>query len=547
MHVKFYQSYKNTGEYICNRVSKVYSNNSKIIVHFSNSLGTSNPRSVSKYFGYYTEAYNLPLLEPPTSQISVTFLDPHEKSSIEIEFSFLFDYYYNGILFCANDKYKPPLFHTPYYSTKNIIRSFPLNISYYHIGNSSNNQQSSDPYSHLLCFGKTSQERWCKGQNIGVSSNHLIVSTPTFFVFPSNFLSLGSRAPPFHHSDDILLNEPIVTSISFQVSHLFSENILHIPELTFLFGYGTIDNDFDIIYQFAIPFFFHVSEILNTTNILNSIKFNHVKFYSRSNLLPKYFNFIKAFTEDIPLNFPNNKNLFVYSNLICGIPKIDRNTSKNRNMLEFDENPYQLSKFNFSTFRNNILSSLNIEENKTNFYNQKVISIKKNDTLQTKKQCEKRIITMFNSRKDSFYIGNLNDIKDAIINECEDCFVRILTKDNISFEEQIQAVFESDVLISRFGTGIEHLIWLKPGATAIEIKPYGLWCDHRIREIANLAGINYIEINSISTKNNTSLQLRECFDSIYNCLNQKCTHLLRSQSVTVNVSEFVKIWKKLII
>jgi hypothetical protein len=151
-------------------------------------------------FAFETTAFDRPLLLLPNC-----FSLSHSNSShAAVRPTFPFTQHYAGSLYLLR---APPSVGPTF-----RFRSFRKNAKrVWHLSFNISTFSETTPFSQLRCFGNSSFTRWCDMRRVSYFKSILLFHFPMLYQFPSPFLTIGARAPPFDIQFDRLYREPVVT------------------------------------------------------------------------------------------------------------------------------------------------------------------------------------------------------------------------------------------------------------------------------------------------------------------------------------------------
>jgi hypothetical protein len=241
--IDFSGAYAFSSSHACLHIKSVTANGSEVRVQFTRKITPYNPLHLSSFFGFWSSAYGLPLLMPPGSVHKARM----EGLALVFEFPLPFVADYSGALFCADlARYDAPPFQLPLFNDSHVVAKYRVNLSIPRF-------RADIADTQMPCHGARPEARWCEARHIGIVSGRLVMQTRAHFRFPASFVSLGGRCAPFGDPQEVLNNEPLLTTQN--IAEL-SVGVAAIGEIAFIVGNGALrDSSFGIIFDFLMPAF----------------------------------------------------------------------------------------------------------------------------------------------------------------------------------------------------------------------------------------------------------------------------------------------------
>ena len=121
-------------------------------------------------------------------------------------------------------------------------------------------------------------------------------------------------------------------------------------------------------------------------------------------------------------------------------------------------------------------------------------------------------IKMVSEKKKRVYISRRNAPKRKLVNENEILPIleaynfSMVIMENLSIEEQIKYISESDTLLSLHGAGLTHMLWMKEGGKVIEIRAEGDSKNNVFYNLASAINLDYFYVFANNTNKSLSTQ-----------------------------------------
>ncbi|KAH0786762.1 hypothetical protein GPJ56_009291 [Histomonas meleagridis] len=436
------------------------------------------------------------------------------KLSMEFPLPFITDY--SGELFCVDlSKYKTPGFQLPNFDEEGVIFKKPMKFSITKFRDNFDGTQ-------MLCHGSTSADRWCEALHIGFVNGHFVMQTKAHYLFPPSFLSLSSRAPPFDSPNDQLISEPIITNLDL---HEVAVGSVSKDEAAFFASAGKYRHTSeDILYNFLVPTY-------QTIKSLSYKKFDKFRFFCRDmRELENNMILINSITKQPPREPDVSNTLTIIDYVILGLKKADDNCDNTRSAQEKYGHIYGFTYKNTKGFREEVLTHFGFDVNHNNSHPYIIYT-----------------------EDDNMKVLNRDRILMYIKESCGFCDLKIIDiKSEKNLTNLIHEFSRANVIIGRFGVGLENALWMPKGGHMIEIRPIHFWCNDKYQVAAKIAGLQYHKVMNIGN----ILELIPKYDGIENqrkqdtcystesyCESDECYEFLRDQETSVEIETFGETWK----
>lgn len=104
--------------------------------------------------------------------------------------------------------------------------------------------------------------------------------------------------------------------------------------------------------------------------------------------------------------------------------------------------------------------------------------------------CSTRLI-LYAKRTGKRKVVNSESFETTLRNYSRDYATRVISLENFEFQQQVQMVRSSSIFIFPHGAGGTHVLWLNPGAVAIELYPLS-WANPMYRNLALMSGATFV-------------------------------------------------------
>lgn len=497
----------------------------KLSFSFTNSMNLGQFRDFSKHLILLTKAFDRPLILNHESILNIT-LESESKLNIYFDFPFVMNYFCYISIFS-----KIPTIHKHHLSQQSIIKSitrksiktYKLFVNITSFANIYNNHHTS----HLQCFGNDSLTRWCDMRDIGYIRTRLLFYTNSIYTFPSPFMSIGCRSPPFDIIEDRLYDEPMVTRPNFSISYTYNYT-----DITYIVGrFHNSMMMWHVLFDFMIPLYWTINEIesgfrtaSNRTILLRDSQYQIL------------IQFMQTFSKNPIRNIKNDRKSHFFNRAIVGLPKFEKNPLKNRRISDMATFEYNFDENVSIGLREVVMKGFDIEDRPINHSNPIVIYVSRE-----------------NSPRD---LTNSEKVLDLMRETCTFCQIKSVTFHQLSPRSQIEAVSRASVLVGLHGSGLTHSLWLpRSNATyesvLFEILPYKYWCRNWYKTAARVAGVDYfstMNTGRIRPDVHKSVRLKYDLCSLKksSCRSIECNDLLKDQKFQMELDTFNSTWIKIV-
>lgn len=509
----------------------IFSLNQSIIFHLkpNNINKTSLPILI-----YETVQYGKPMILLPNAFILI------EQNTNFIHYKLLLPFIanYSGYIKCLSSSLECFNKNNINYADINRAEYYQKTIKSLKASFSLKNFSNNENLSQMQCFSKHKfqqiekydySSRWCEMRKVFYYNTHLVFSFPFIYEFPAPFIIPGSRAAPYDRTVDRLVYEPLVTqsTVKWYMSfiNISSKNIYYnISYIT-----GRFFNSMMLwhtLFDFMVPLYQMILKIEPEQR-------NHPWDTSRNIFLidnehPSFWNLITSLSDNI-MNIRNDITPRFFERLILGLEKTDQNPDPFRTSQMMPHFSYDFKKRSISQFRHIVFQhfNLSIKENIPNYAHPTILLIKRSK-----------------SKRD---IVNHDEIKKYILSQCSYCNVKIINFANLAIHQQLKEVARASVLMGIHGSGLSHVLWLKPSdfkkkTFLVEFLPFGYWCRDWYEVGANAVGVDYYSVMNQYPPLNMSKDLQYCLKDHDNCLISGCNEELRDQLIKVEIDTFSRVW-----
>ncbi|KAK8893307.1 hypothetical protein M9Y10_021724 [Tritrichomonas musculus] len=552
----------------CYHLKEVKSEGYTVEISFDKPIPEDIRLNLNSYFGYQTQAFDLPLvMRPGTPKILFS-----SNISLILDFFLPFVQNYTGYLICADPKnFKSSTFQIPHDVLSEVDNFMPLNMNIKHFRKTNDKEEpnkSLEPeneWSQMICYGTSYETRYCDMRHVAIYKQIFVFATQADFIFPEPFLTLGARSPPFDRSEGRLIYEPSViheplSKIPGEIVHYSSTPLCYIMSRFYnsiMLWHTTFD--------FLVPAF-HMFDKFEK-NEKPSITNNSNKNEKSKNPLPKNstsgndqnnrYLFIRDFEVDaypeLIKTLSNHKIIFLYNDfvtrkfdrVIVGIEKLEINPSSARPGEGMFNIKYNFTKETAPNLRSSVLSALSIKEDPIDPFSPLILIIERKDTSHR------------------FFV-NIDDIEEYLLSRCDFCRVKRIDYTNENFTSQAGLTNRASVLIGVHGSGLANCLWMHPSTekaptAMIELFPNGYSCRDWFHGAANVSRVEYYSVmgkkdrekikivKKDKFKNSTfddseKEKLNYCKSHQELCSTTLCHDLLRDQNVTIEVGALSSVW-----
>ena len=540
----FKPKYKIHSNHPCLNIEDVSNNDTFIFVKMKNNILRQNPLNISRHFGYFTEVYGMPLLMPPGSAYRTSIVN----DTLSLSFPIPFLSHFSGLFFCVDENiYNEPPFQLPLFNKSGVIYEKHINLSI-------NEFRSDIDGSQMLCHGDRFENRWCEATHMGMANEKLVMQTQAHFSFPSLFLSLGGRAPPFDQVNERISNEPLLTKRNIAE---ISVGVAANNEIAILAAPGAKRNEYSsIIFDFLIPAyqtinFMHFNDLycFKSNNLSTKKECKKIRFFFHDSENKDNVELIQAITGEPPISPPSFESLTIFENIVLGLNKGDKECDGTRSEFAKYGSVYNYNSNNTKGFRDYILKHFNIKTK----YKYDIFHNKTNDNSTV--VLNHIYVTFLTTENKDLEIYNLEPLRRLVENSCPFCHVDTFSIDTPNIVSIIEKISKTNVLIGRSGLGLEHSVWLQPKSHVIELRPFHFWCDDK-NEIASKISQSYYhsimnkghfeDLNKFGGALLKRKKVKNCFSAPSFCESPECYDILLNQQFEMEMDTFNETWNSVL-
>ena len=378
-------------------------------------------------------------------------------------------------------------------------------------------------YSQLRCYGTSVVDRWCEMRNVGYISAMWVFSFPMFYEFPSFFLAMGSRAPPFDVRSDRLMHEPVVTH---ELIRDYPDVVVE-PNVSYVFGrFFNSMMLWHILFDFVVPAYHAIMKVEGTFDN------PHRKVYLRDTQENVFPELLLTLTNNQFVNLMDNPISLFFRKVIVGLPKFGRNSHGNETLLDMARFRYNYTNTTAVGLRDVYLRAFSVTETEPNLLRPKVVFISRQGSHRN--------------------ILNEDRIVKIMQQTCPFCEIQCESFRGHSIQTQVAKIADASAIVGLHGSGLSHVLWMK-GCTEnftsvlLEILPYKYWCRDWYHSAADVAGVHYMSVMNTgrilpvvnpSDKGN----VHWCWQRRERCENMLCHDLLKEASFMLEEDTFNKTW-----
>jgi len=343
----------------------------------------------------------------------------------------------------------------------------------------------------IECFGNSWERRYCRFFDVCFEKSNLSFYSPYKLVFKSPFALLGGRPPPSDKKRDRIYG--LIThesTFSYPTSSTYHNRTFFYSSL-----YYNSHMLWHLYFDFVVPYYY-TTMLFGLNNSRNSL------------ILPKHSE-KPQFLDSIASDISNPLDNHCYQDMIVGIYK-----NKGLNGLDYE-------------FPNNISMGL-----------QKLINLSEYPSSNKPK------IIFVNRKSNTRYINNYSMILQSLSSMCTNYeFVETIFEE-MEMDKQIALAHSSHMIIGAHGSGLSHLLWMKPNSFIIEILPYKFHCRNWYQKASVVSGMNYHSYHSLKPEKPTSQQ-KSCYKRPDQCAST-CLEDLLAQNISIDPIEFSIFVKKVL-
>lgn len=373
----------------------------------------------------------------------------------------------------------------------------------------------------MKCEGQTFETRTCEMRGVLHYRMKFIFSTPAYYHFPTYFMTLCARAPPFSPSEDHLIFEPLVTN------EIFNEDV-DILENRTSFVFARFFNSmmlWHILFDFTIPAIFTMNQIGDPNAVL----------YLKDNQHNTFFEFVSVLSKHPIINLKRFSDSVYFKRVFVGIKKLESNPNRYRRLDEMFRFSYNFNESTAPNLRDLVLKYFSLPR-----------PIIKHDNPQI------YVISRVGNRE----IINEKEMSDYIEDTCLYCSVRRVDFQYFSIERQIQLISEASVIVGAHGSGLSHSLWQQPcdenySTVMLEILPYKYSCRdwyHTAARVARVKYFSFMNTGKILPSFNDpqdAERAKACWKHSNKCYEIQCHDLLKDQTTVIEMDEFKKKWNQI--
>ncbi|KAK8891554.1 hypothetical protein M9Y10_028767 [Tritrichomonas musculus] len=503
---------------IIRKIQKISSDKNSLLILFEHQIAFDQVRYLFYHSIIFSEAFGQSLI---LNYESISLI----KSKSEAEYFIFYDLpfiqnYTCQISFFLQNQQR--ISHKE--NIKKAIKTYKITFN---LTNFNDILYSNENTSHLQCFGNSSLTRWCDMRYVAYIQTRLLFFTYAYYRFPSPFLSIGCRAPPFDIIEDRLYDEPMITRPDPSIK--FSKIFNHITYIV-----GRFHNSmmmWHILFDFMIPLYWAITKIegnfstdSNRTILLRDSQYSIL------------LEFIQTFSKNPIRNIKDDRRDLLFERAIVGLPKFEKNPTKYRRISEMATFKYNFNENISIGLRNVVLKGFGIEDKKINHENPSVIYVSRQ-----------------NSNRD---ITNSDEVLNLMKSTCTFCNIKSVTFHQLRAKKQIEAVSDASVIIGLHGSGLTHTLWLPRSnknftSVLFEILPYKYWCRDWYQVAAKVAGVKYFSVMNTGRilpeiPDNIKLKYKFCSMKESHCNSIECNDILKDRKFQVELDTFNSTWLQII-
>ncbi|EAY22815.1 hypothetical protein TVAG_075620 [Trichomonas vaginalis G3] len=385
--------------------------------------------------------------------------------------------------FCKENKCEIPLIIGGDVKFSLIYRRFPIYTKHYII-----------EHAKMNCTNEPWTNRICTFRDICYANKKYHLISPYNITFEEKLLCLGAKTPPV----DLELNR--------------FENMIDTWHEKPLFGRHVVAHSFLVSIYYNMHMLWH--QYFDFLLPLYQTMVRDGPFDNRSIVyLPTYATSYPMQTNYLSLGNKVAKMELdgCFEQLTMGMVKITDLS------LDKDDPPYSFCNNCSSGLRNIILRKMNI-----------------NDT-------SKSPIAVILARKGNVRFFNVDVVEKVVKKLLPKYKVKVEYFENVPIEKQMKIMSKASLFVSIHGSGLSHILWMKPGTCVIELKTWLHTCNDWYQKAARATGIHYMAYYPHETLDKPSYispYLQHCIDNRIFCGSKHCKDALRDQNITVNAERF---------
>ena len=351
------------------------------------------------------------------------------------------------------------------------------------------------PHLKFFCDSTDWTTRICRIKDVCFSAGTFSVTSPYPMDFDSHFVTLGARPPPVD-----LPTGRVRNALGYQ-----SEMPVGAPYVRGISNYFSIsehtNKQWHLFFDLLIPIWATLSR---------DGKFDR----------SRHLFFTNAYCEAVPnlvASLTDNQVLCLdrqlcFEELEMGMVKVMNRTANQR------DPPYEFPAVDVEAFQRTITDFFEIPWDRRKKERTKVVLVERG-------------------------IVNVEEVSAALKEVFQESDVDVFRFDEITIKKQIKIVRDADVLVGVHGDALAMMLFMVKNTSVIEIMPYKLTCRNWFEKAAEFCGLRYHVYHPQSREESVADEDRElemCFAGKIPCESSTCIGKLKSQSVKVNVGEFVR-------
>ncbi|OHT09932.1 hypothetical protein TRFO_21018 [Tritrichomonas foetus] len=559
-------------------------------INFLNDMNFEDIKKLSSQFIIITEAFDKPMILLSDSILNIT---KHSSRTYIFKYEFPFVMNYSCSFQILENRPKFDDFDFSSFKLKPII-SYKIDF----IIDKFDTDRSE---SQLECYGNNSLTRWCEMRRVAYLNTRLVFYTHALYSFPSPFLSIGCRAPPFDIVEDRLYDEPIISHTpvftsknqekpfenendkfmdendikpgndpqnennyqnendsqkennskkgneSQNENDSQNENIGDENDKTVLSDFNNLEYIPDVSYMIGrffnsmmlwhVMFDFIIAAYWTIMKIEGNFYNPNRRVFIRDSQEVVFWNFISILSQKEIKNIKNDPTPCFFERVIVGLPKFEKEPNEKRNIDEMASFNYYFDDDVAIGLREAILNELGITVPEINNENPTIVFVSR-------------------GKSSSRDITNTENVIELMKKTCRFCKIRKVLLHQLSIKDQVELISQTSVLIGVHGSGLTHTMWLPRSnktfnASLIEILPYKYWCRDWYKTAAKVAGVNYYSVMNTGRilpdiMNKRSFKNWRCYGKPELCTTLECNDYLKDQSFELELDTFNETWLQVV-
>jgi hypothetical protein len=348
-----------------------------------------------------------------------------------------------------------------------------------------------------------------------------LFSFPMLYQFPTPFLSLGARAPPFSNPYDRLYCEPIVVHDSLSTI----ANLRIYTNISYVIGrFYNLMTLWHVLFDFIVPAYYTIMRFETKFENPERRVFLHDSEYD-------VFNEVVSLLSDSPVtNIKSDGTPRFFSRVVVGLPKFER--------INLRQDARDLTKFRYN-FPSGIANGL------------REVVMSKLSVDPPEDAAPPRVV-IASRQGDHRDIMNSNEIYKHIVHNCPFCVVDSVVFHRMTFREQVQLVSSASVLIGLHGSALSHVLWLPRGRAAlVEILPFKYSCRDWYQVTAGAPGVAYFSVMNRGrllpvVEPGRARLAKKCWTRPDLCGDLCCNDLLKDQKFELELEVLNETWQQVL-